>query len=151
MITGSQPKMYKIMSMLTKRTTDRTLSEIQQVNIKTWYKMTQYRLTRRVPLWWSRNSLPFRSTRVHPRFLVRFVLLDLQFYVYALQIILLYFFFWFWSVCCLWFTDSVYPYGIFKLFIKNTRVECFVEDVVMTCLEQENNLKRVFHRPPMEI
>ena len=50
----------------------------------------------------------------------------------------------------LWFMDSDYLFGISKLFIKNTRVECFVEDVVMTCLEQENNLKRVFHRPPTE-
>jgi hypothetical protein len=33
------------------------------------------------------NCLPFWSTGVHPWFLVGFVLLDLQFYVYALQII----------------------------------------------------------------
>jgi hypothetical protein len=43
--------------------------------------------------------------------------------------------------------DSDYLFGISKLFIKNTRVECFVEDVVMTCLEQENNLKRVLGAP----
>jgi hypothetical protein len=30
------------------------------------------------------TKLPLRSTRVHPRFLVGFVLLDLQFYVYVL-------------------------------------------------------------------
>ena len=30
---------------------------------------------------WSRNCFPFRSTRVHPQFLVGFVLLDLQFFM----------------------------------------------------------------------
>ena len=35
---------------------------------------------------WSRNCLPFRSTCVHSRFLVGFVLLYLQFYMYVLQI-----------------------------------------------------------------
>jgi len=27
--------------------------------------------------WWSRNCLPFRSTWLHPKFLMEFVLLDL--------------------------------------------------------------------------
>ena len=38
---------------------------------------------------WSRNCLPFRSTRVHPRFLVEFVLLDLWFYVWCFVLFLL--------------------------------------------------------------
>ena len=36
---------------------------------------------------WSRNCLPFRSICVHPRFLVGFVLLDLELYLYVLQIV----------------------------------------------------------------
>jgi len=35
------------------------------------------------------NCLPFRSIRVHTRFLVGFVLLDLQFYMYVLLIVFL--------------------------------------------------------------
>ena len=34
--------------------------------------------------WWSRNCLRFRSSWVHFRFLVGFVLLDLYFYMYVL-------------------------------------------------------------------
>ena len=55
---------------------------------------------------WSRNCLPFRSTCVHPRFLVGFMLLDLQLYMYVWYVcrslfVLLYVFFW--SLCCLFF------------------------------------------------
>ena len=36
---------------------------------------------------WSRNCLPFRSTLVHSRFSVEFVLLGLYFYMYVLSIV----------------------------------------------------------------
>ena len=74
-------------------------------------------LTRRVPLV-EQELLPFRSTRVHPRFLVGFVLLDLQFYVYALPDLCL-------SFCTFFFTivlSVLYRFmasdyfGILKLF-----------------------------------
>ena len=47
------------------------------------------------------------------RFLVGFVLFDNQFYVYVLQIVLLFFFFW---PSVLHFTNSDYPFGIINLF-----------------------------------
>ena len=66
------------------------------------------------------NCLSFRSTCVHPSFLVRFVLLDLQFYVYVLQIVVCPF-----AIChlavvlsvLLRFTDYDYPFGIYKFFL----------------------------------
>ena len=52
---------------------------------------------------WSRNCLPLRSTRVHPRFLVVFVLLDLKFYMYVLQIVVCPFVVFLLPLCCLFF------------------------------------------------
>ena len=70
--------------------------------------------------YWSRNCLPFRTTRVHPRFLVGFMLLDLQFYVYVLQIVVCPFLLFLFAIVLsvlLRYTDSDYPFGIFKLFL----------------------------------
>ena len=66
--------------------------------------------------------LPFRSTSVHP-VLVGFVLLDLQCYVYALQNVVCPFVLFLLTIvlsALLRFTDSDYPFGIFKLFLQYT-------------------------------
>ena len=59
-------------------------------------------------------------TRVHPRFLLGFVLLDLQFYMYVLQIVVYPFVLFLLTIVLsvlLRYTDSNYPFGIFKLFL----------------------------------
>ena len=66
--------------------------------------------------------LPFRSTSVHP-VLVGFVLLELQCYVYALQNVVCPFVLFLLTIvlsALLRFTDSDYPFGIFKLFLQYT-------------------------------
>ena len=71
---------------------------------------------------WSRNCLPFRSTWVHPRFLVGFLLLDLSFYVYVLSIVVCPFVLFILAIVLsvlLPYTDSDYPFGNFKLFLRN--------------------------------
>ena len=86
---------------------------------------------------WSRNRLPFQSTRVHPRFVVGFMLLDLQFYVYVLQIAVCSFVLILLAIvlCVLLrFTDSDYPFGIFKLF-----------------LQSYNKKESVFRPPPVQL
>ncbi len=63
---------------------------------------------------------PFRNTRVRPRFLVGFVLLDLQFYVYILQIVVCPFVFFLLAIVLsvlLRFTDSDDLFGFFNLFL----------------------------------
>jgi hypothetical protein len=65
---------------------------------------------------WSRNWLPSLSTRVHPQFLVGFMLLDLLFSVSCFIDRFLSFFS-FGHCDVLRFTDSNYPFGIFKLFL----------------------------------
>ena len=67
-------------------------------------------ITRQVPLVEQFSS---------PRFLVGFVLIDLQFYVYILQIVVCPFVLFLLATVLsvlLRFTDSEYPFGIFKLF-----------------------------------
>ena len=69
--------------------------------------------------WFSPVST-FRSTWVHPRFLVGFVLLDLWFYVYVLQIVVCPFVLFLLAIVLsvrLRLTDYDYPFGIFKLFL----------------------------------
>ena len=66
------------------------------------------------------NCLLFRSTCVHSRILVGFVLLDLQFYVYVLQIVVCPFLFFLLVIVLsvlLRFTPSDYLCGIFKFFL----------------------------------
>ena len=69
------------------------------------------------------NRLPFPSTWVQPRFLVGFVLLGLQFYVYVLQNVVCPFVLFVLVILLsvlLRFTDSDYPFGIFKRFFYHT-------------------------------
>ena len=73
-----------------------------------------------------KNCLSFGSTRVHPRFLVGFVLLDLQFYVYALQIVVCPFVLFLLAIVLpvlLRYTDFDYPFDIFKLVLQNFTVK----------------------------
>ena len=68
----------------------------------------------------SRNCLPFHSTCVHPHFLVGFVLLDLEFYVFVLQIVVCPFVFFLLAIVLsvlLRYTDANYPFDICKLFL----------------------------------
>jgi len=76
------------------------------------------RLTRRVSLV-QQEPLPFRSTWVHRQFLVGFMLLNQIVYVYVWWIIVCPWPFFFAIVLSLLirFTDSDYPFGIFKLFL----------------------------------
>ena len=78
------------------------------------------RLTR----WMGANSgaetaYPSGTPEFSPRNLVGFVLLDLQFYVYILQIVVCPFVLFLLAIVLsvLRFTDSDYPFGIFKLFL----------------------------------
>ena len=66
---------------------------------------------------WSKNRLPFRSTYIHSRFLLGFVLLDLQF-LCVLQIVVCPFVPFILAIVLsvLLFTNSDSPSGIFKLF-----------------------------------
>ena len=62
----------------------------------------------------------FLNTLVHSQFLVWVVLLNLQFYVYVLQIVLCPFVLFGFTIVLsilLQLTDSDYPFGIFKLFL----------------------------------
>ena len=68
--------------------------------------------------WWNRNFLPFRSTWVHPRFLVAFELLDLSFICNVLYIAVCPFIPFLLTIVLsvlLQFTYSDYHFGIFKL------------------------------------
>ena len=83
------------------------------------------RLTRRVSIV-ELELLTLPENRVHPRLLVGFVLLDLYFYMHVLQIVVCPFvLFLLASVLSvlLRYTDSDYPYGIFKLFLTLIYVE----------------------------
>jgi hypothetical protein len=95
------------------QTTQNNVQYVIHICLLVLYLMTHFLFHRHC------MSLPFRSTCVHPTFLVRFVLLDLYFYMYVLLIV----------VCAsvlfllaivlsvlLRFTDSDYPFGICKLF-----------------------------------
>ena len=79
---------------------------------------TRFTFQQSIPI--TQHYLPFQSSWVHPRFLVGFVLLDLNFiciFCWSL-FVLLYFFFW--PLCytsVLRYTDSDCPFGIFKLFL----------------------------------
>ena len=69
---------------------------------------------------WRKNYLSFRSTIIHTRFLVGFVLLHLQFYMYVLQIVVCPFVLFLLAIVLsvlLRHTDSDCPFGIFKLFL----------------------------------
>ena len=66
---------------------------------------------------WDRNCLPFRSTWVHPRFLVGFVLLDLLFYMYAFCPFVLFLLAIVLSVL-LQYTDSDYPFWYLQTLLK---------------------------------
>ena len=84
-------------------------------------EVTQTGLTPLVPLL-EQELLILRSIWVYFRFLVGFVLLDLQFYMYSLQIVVCPFVLFHlvivFSVLPR-FTDSDYPFSISKLFLSN--------------------------------
>ena len=66
------------------------------------------------------TAYPSEAPEFTPRFLVGFVLLNLQFYVYVLQIVVCPFALLFLAIVLsvlLLFTDTDYPFGIFKLFL----------------------------------
>ena len=77
------------------------------------------------------TAYPCGAPALTPRFLVGFVLLDLQFYVYVLQIVACPFVRFLMAIVLsvpLRFTDSDYPFGIFKLFLceKYIRFVCYL-------------------------
>ena len=66
------------------------------------------------------QAIQWPKEKVHSRLLVGFVLLDLQFYVYVLQIVVCSFVLFLLAIIVLSvlrFTDSHYPFGIFKLIL----------------------------------
>ena len=95
---------------------------------------------------WSKNCLPFRSIRIHPRLLVGLVLLDHEFCVVFCISLVVFLFLYFWPLCCLFcfpctfdhcdvysvflvlltivlsilfqLTDSNFHFDIFKLFLQ---------------------------------
>ena len=72
-----------------------------------------------------RNCLLFRSTWVHPQCLVEYLLLDLYFYVFLLQIVVFPFILFLLAIVLsvrLRFTYSDDPFGIFKLFLQVNRI-----------------------------
>ena len=82
-------------------------------------EVTQTRFTRLVPLV-EQELLILRSIWVYLRFLVGFVLLDLQFYMYSLQIVVFSFVLFLLAIVLsvlLPLTDSDYPFSISKLFL----------------------------------
>ena len=75
----------------------------------------------------------FTTPPLH-RFLVGFVLLDLQFYVYVLQIVVCHFVIFLLAVALsvlLRYKDSYYPFGIFKLFLPvgPHHIICYIQKV----------------------
>ena len=85
------------------------------------------RLTRRVPLV-EQELLTLPDHMSSPPVLVRFVLLDLQFYVYVLQIVVCPFVLFLLSIVLSVhrFTDSDYPFGIFKRFLMQLQSRSFL-------------------------
>ena len=79
------------------------------------------RLTRRLPLV-EQELLTLPGRMSSPRVLVGFVLLDLQFYIYVLQIVVCPFVLFLLAIVLsvlFRYTYSVYPFGIFKLFSRH--------------------------------
>ena len=70
--------------------------------------------------------LPFRSTRVHLQFLVGFMLLDIQFYVYVLQMLFALLYFFFWSIVCLFFFDIRILITPFLFYLKYISLSIFI-------------------------
>ena len=62
---------------------------------------------------WGMSCCPLQSTRVQPRYLVGFVLLDLVCVVFSFFVLLH-------LAIMLCHSSSVYPFGIFKLFVSRS-------------------------------
>ena len=90
------------------------------VDIRSYNRLVQTYTYLLTVLAWSNINENFRSTLVHPRFVMGFVLLDLKFYVYVLYIFVCPFVLFLWAIVLsvlLPYTDSDYPFGICKLFL----------------------------------
>jgi hypothetical protein len=110
---------------------------------------TMARLTRRVPL--VEQELPTLPEHLNsPRFTVRFVLLDVSFYIFCRSLFVL--FLLAIALSVLRFTDSAYPFGIFKLFLetrtKARRTEhfhSFVKNTQTLCSKTLHNVVFILH------
>ena len=73
---------------------------------------------------WSRICLPFRRSWVHPGFLWGSCYSIFSFMCTCCRSLFVLLYFFFWPSCCLLllFTDSDYPFGIFKLFLTSFNI-----------------------------